>query len=64
LCAQSKQEAAVLEVEYLKNDVNATLAHLDEWTRPEKVLFCFAIVGSQETAVGDFIPGGRNLYDH
>ncbi|XP_059471477.1 aldehyde dehydrogenase family 3 member B1-like isoform X2 [Neocloeon triangulifer] len=33
---KSKQEATVLEVEYLKNDIRSCLAHLDDWVKPEK----------------------------
>lgn len=31
-----RQEAQILEIEFLKNDVKNTLMHLDEWTGPEE----------------------------
>jgi hypothetical protein len=34
---QSKQEALVLEINVLINEVKNALLHLKEWTKPEKV---------------------------
>ena len=31
-----KQEAQILEIEFLKNDLRNTLMHLDEWAKPEE----------------------------
>lgn len=31
-----RQEAQLLEIEYLKNDLKNTLMHLDEWVKPEE----------------------------
>lgn len=33
-----KQEALILEIEFLKNDLRHTLIELDEWTKPDKVI--------------------------
>jgi aldehyde dehydrogenase (NAD+) len=32
-----KQEAFILEIEFLINDITNTLIHLDDWTKDEKV---------------------------
>lgn len=36
---RSKQEAVVLDVQFLINDLTNTLIHLKEWAAPEKVEF-------------------------
>lgn len=32
-----KQEAVILEIDFLINDITNTLIHLDEWSKDEKV---------------------------
>lgn len=44
-----KQEAAILEIDFLINDMIHTINNLDEWSKDEKVNIFSAIVLSQTT---------------
>lgn len=40
--SQPKQEAILLEINLLKDDINHILARIDDWVKPEKVSYALS----------------------